>query len=269
MSDIYPDYKIQQLLDLNEYGFYAFMPDSDVVKNDLGYFIKNKSIETYSYVSPTDLGAKNFDDFLSFTYSYFSDGKEYFIVKHALDEYFKENSKTLRQKQLIPYHLDIGMMHWQKDAKDMLNPLSHVEYELLPSKKVKKWVDVFFDAFVYPRSLRRYIIRMATAQSENGIEFFVGYVSNKDVSCFCSFNDGIYRGIYGVGTRLRYRRRGYASILMSNYILETLKSDPKAKFCLQVQKRSGAETLYSKLGFIEAVVQKRFDWDPSVFKSSS
>ena len=109
---------------------------------------------------------------------------------------------------------------------------------------------------------------MATAQSENGIEFYVGYVSSKDVSCFCSYNDGTYRGIYGVGTRYRYRRRGYASILMSNYISDILKLEPDAKFCLQVQKRSGAEALYTKIGFKEVVVQKRFDWDPAIFKSS-
>ena len=106
---------------------------------------------------------------------------------------------------------------------------------------------------------------MATNQSENGIEFYVGYVSGKDVSCFCSYYDGTFRGLYGVGTRYKYRRRGYAATLMSNYILDTLKDDKSAKFCLQVQKKSGAEKLYSKLGFKEALIQKRFDWDPSIF----
>ncbi len=264
MTQDNPDYELQKLLDLNEYEFYKFMPDSEVVINDLGYFIKNKTIETYSYVTPTKHGEEKFEEFLDFTFSFFSDGKEYFIIKHALDEYYKKNSKILREKQLIGYHVDIGLMHWKSEAKDKLNPSPHVEYELLSTKTVKKWVDVFFDAFNYPKKLRRYITRMATAQSDNGIEFYVGYVSGRDTTCFCSLNDGTYRGIYGVGTRYRYRRRGYGSILMSNYILDTVKKDSKAKFCLQVQKNSGAEQLYAKLGFEEAVIQKRFDWDPSV-----
>ena len=41
----------RMFLDLNEYEFYYFMPNSESVKNKLGYFIKNKSIETYSYVN--------------------------------------------------------------------------------------------------------------------------------------------------------------------------------------------------------------------------
>ena len=264
MSQNNPEHELQKFLDLNEYGFYKFMPDSEVVKNDLGYFIKNKTIETYSYVTPTTLGEEKFDDFLDFTYSYFSDGKEYFIIKHALNELYKRNSKILRQKQLIGYHVDIGLMHFKNENKDKLNPSPHVEYELLSTKTVKKWVTVFFDAFNYPRNLRKYITRMATAQSENGIEFYVGYVSGRDTSCFCSFNDGTYRGIYGVGTRYRDRRRGYASTLMANYILDTFKEDSAARFCLQVQKNSVAEKLYSKIGFEEVFIQKRFDWDPFI-----
>ncbi len=266
MSQNIPDNELLKLLDLNEYGFYKFMPDSEVVKNDLGYFIKNRTIETYSYVTPTLLGEEKFEEFLDFTYSFFSDGKEYFIIKHALDEYYKRNSKILRQKQLIGHYIDIGLMHWTTENKDNLNPSEHVEYELLTTKTVKKWVDVFFDAFNYPRNLRKYITRMATAQSENGIEFYVGYVAGKDTTCYCSFNDGTYRGLYGVGTRYKHRRRGYALTLMSNYILDTLEEDSNAKFCLQVQKKSGAEQLYAKIGFEEAVIQKRFDWNPSLLK---
>ena len=264
MSQNNHDFELQELLDSNEYGFYKFMPDSEAVENDLGYFIKNNTIETYSYVTPKPLGEEKFEDFLDFTYSFFSDGKEYFIIKHALDEYYKRNSKILRQKHLIGHHIDTGVMHWKKEDREKLNPSPHVEYELLSTKTVKKWVDVFFDGFNYPQNLRKYITRMAKAQSDNGIEFYVGYVSGSDATCFCSFNDGTYRGLYGVGTRYRYRRRGYASTLMSNYILDTIKEDSNAKFCLQVQKNSGAEKLYSKIGFEEALVQKRFDWDPSI-----
>ncbi|MCG3227748.1 MAG: hypothetical protein H7645_12580, partial [Candidatus Heimdallarchaeota archaeon] len=76
------------LIDLNEYGFYFYMPDSIAVKNELGYFLKNHKIETYSYVAPTLLGEKNFDKFLSYAFSFFSDGKDYFIIKHPNDGYF-------------------------------------------------------------------------------------------------------------------------------------------------------------------------------------
>ena len=51
---------------------------------------------------------------------------------------------------------------------------------------------------------------------------------------------------------------------MANYILDTFEEDSEAKFCLQVQKNSGAEKLYSKIGFEEVIIQKRFDWDPSI-----
>ena len=71
----------RELFDLNEYGFYYYMPNSKVVLNELGYFIKNKTIETYSYVVPTRYGDEHFQELLDFTHSYFSDGKEYYIIK--------------------------------------------------------------------------------------------------------------------------------------------------------------------------------------------
>ena len=104
---------------------------------------------------------------------------------------------------------------------------------------------------------------MVEKQFQHGIEFFVGTVSHKDVSCFCSYRDDNYIGIYGVGTKQRYRRKGYARTMMSNYIDDTKQRYPHHRFCLQAQKNSGAELLYKNIGFDATYVQKRFDWDPS------
>ena len=104
---------------------------------------------------------------------------------------------------------------------------------------------------------------MVEKQHESGIEFFVGTVSGKDVSCFCAFEDENYLGIYGVGTKQKHRRKGYAKTLMSNYIEEKIHNNPQLKFCLQAQKNSGAEVLYKGIGFDSPYTQKRFDWDPS------
>lgn len=253
----------RELLDLNEYGFYYYMPDSEVVLNELGYFIKNKSIETYSYVVPTRYGDKHFQDFLDFTHSYFLDGKEYYIIKVYDNDTYQENSKILRNKNLIQYHLDTVVMSWSGDNKDKITTDPSLEIDLLPLKKVNRWISVFFDSFVYPPHLKKYITSMVKKQHENGIEFYVGKVSNKDVSCFCSFEDKKYIGIYGVGTKQKYRRSGYAKTMMSNYLTEKIQLDSHLRFCLQAQKNSGAELLYKGLGFKSPYLQKRFDWDPS------
>ena len=253
----------RELMDLNEYSFYFYMPDSQVVKNELGFFIKNKSIETYSYVVPTEYGDKNFQDFIDFTHSHFTNGKEYYIVKLYNNDYFQKNSKILRNMKLIQYHLDTAIMSWDGTKKDQLTPQSLLDIDLLPSKKVNRWITVFFDSFSYPPHLKKYITSMVKKQHESGIEFFVGTVSGKDVSCFCSYEDENYLGIYGVGTKQKYRRRGYAKIMMSNYIEEKNLINPQLKFCLQSQKNSGAEILYKGIGFESPYIQKRFDWDPS------
>lgn len=250
-------------LDLNEYEFYYFMPNSESVKNELGYFIKNKSIETYSYVVPTLYGEKNFSEFLNFSFSFFSDGKEYFIIKHYVNEFFQTNSKILRLKKFIAFYQDISLMTWKSRENSSLNPNNLLELELLSSKKLSKWVDVFFDSFSYPKHLRKYISQMVETQIENQVEFYIGYVDGKDVGCFCTYKNLPFHGFYGVGTRHRYRRKGYAKIMMSNYMQSVIEDNPSANFCLQVQRGSGAEKLYQNLGFKNEFYQKRFDWDPA------
>ena len=263
MSNPNKNQEERALIDLNEYGFYYFMPDSISIKNELGYFLKNHKIETYSYVTPTLYGEKNFDKFLDYTFSFFSDGKEYFIIKHPLDEYFRENSKKLREKKLIAYYLDISVMSWSNEKASSLRTSKDIELELLSINHLNKWVDVFFDAFDYPKELRKYILSMTTKQAENGIEFYVGRAFGKDVSCFCVFRQQPYHGFYGVGTRHKYRRKGCASITMSQYMESIIQTNPDAKFCLQVQAGSNAQKLYEKIGFKKSFTQKRFDWDPS------
>jgi hypothetical protein len=257
------------LIDLNEYGFYYYMPESIAVKNELGYFLKNHRIETYSYVTPTLFGGKNFDRFLSQTFSFFSDGKEYFIIKLPFDEYFRVNSKILRERRLIAHHMDISVMSWGKEGLPYLRTSEEVELVLLSMKNLGRWVDVFFDAFDYPKDLKKYITSMVNKQAGNGIEFYVGNISGKDVSCFCVLGQQPYHGFYGVGTRHKFRRKGYASITLSNYIENKMKSDSSSKFCLQVQSKTNAEKLYEKIGFEKSFSQKRFDWDPSTLRPIS
>ncbi len=253
----------RMFLDLNEYEFYYFMPNSESVNNDLGYFIKNKSIETYSYVTPTLYGEKNFFEFLNFSFAFFSDGKEYFIIKHYVDDFFQTNSKILRQKNFIVFYQDISLMIWKNSENSSLNPNNLLELELLSSKKLNKWVDVFFDSFSYPKHLQKYISQMVATQIENQVEFYIGYVDGKDVGCFCTYKNLPFYGFYGVGTRHRYRRKGYATMMMSNYMKSVIDHNPSANFCLQVQRGNGAEQLYKNLGFKNSFYQKRFDWDPS------
>jgi len=250
-------------LDLNEYEFYYFMPNSESMKNKLGYFIKNKSIETYSYITPTIYGEENFSEFLAFSFDFFSDGKEYFIIKHYIDDFFQTNSKILRQKNFIVFYQDVALMVWKNDMSSSLIPNDSLELELLSSKKLNKWVDVFFDSFSYPKHLQKYISQMVATQIENQVEFYIGYVNGKDVGCFCTYKNLPYYGFYGVGTRHRHRRKGYAKNMMSNYMESVLKNNPSASFCLQVQRGSEAEQLYQNLGFKNSFYQKRFDWDPS------
>jgi hypothetical protein len=239
------------------------MPNSVAVKNELGYFLKNHKIETYSYVTPTILGEENFDKFITYAYSFFSGGKEYFIVKHPLDDFFQTNSKKMREKGLIAYYLDIANMIWKQENSPQLKLDGDIELELLSYKKLNRWIDVFFDAFNYPSDLRKYITSMVRNQAEKGIEFYIGIVSGKDVSCFCSFKNYNLFGLYGVGTKHKFRRKGYASITLSKYIESKIKIDSSSGFCLQVQAGSSAELLYEKIGFERSFIQKRFDWDPS------
>ena len=257
------DSQERTLIDLNEYGFYFYMPESIAEKNELGYFLKNHKIETYSYVTPTILGEKNFDKFLAYTYSFFSDGREYFIVKHPLDEYYRINSKKMREKGLIAFYQDIAVMAWKKNNISQLKLTDDIELEILSHKKLDRWIDVFFDAFNYPNDLRKYISSMVKNQEENGIEFYVGIASGKDVSCFCTYEEQSFHGLYGVGTKHKYRRKGYASITLSKYIESKIENDSSSEFCLQVQAGSSAEKLYEKIGFVNSFIQKRFDWDPS------
>ena len=254
------------LIDLNEYGFYFYMPDSVAVKSELGYFLKNHKIETYSYVTPTSLGEKEFNKFLSYTFSFFNDGKEYFIIKLPYNIHYRENSKKLREKGLIAFYSDISVMSWGIDSLPYLKTDDELEILSLPLKKLQRWVDVFFDAFDYPKNLRKYISSMVTKQAENGIEFYVGSLSGKDVSCFCVYEQDPYHGFYGVGTKHKFRRKGYASSTMSNYMKSKIESNPSARFCLQVQAGSNAERLYEKIGFKRSFIQKRFDWDPSALR---
>ena len=141
--------KLRELLDLNEFMFYYFMPNSEVENNDLGYFIKNKSIETYSYISPTPKGDVDFEDFLKFAFSYFKDGEEYFVVKVFHNDTFRRNSKILREQNFIQYPVDTSLMSWSSENKDKLVYDEEIELHLLTSKTSKRWVDVFFDSFSY------------------------------------------------------------------------------------------------------------------------
>ncbi|MHA1668287.1 MAG: GNAT family N-acetyltransferase [Candidatus Heimdallarchaeaceae archaeon] len=258
------------LLDSNEYDFYYFMPNSIAKKNDLGFFIKNKTIETYSYVTPTSLGEDNFSEFLSYTFSFFSDGDDYFTLKLSYDDpFFARNSKILRNKQLIPYYQDISVMILENFSLSSFSSFSDLELIKLNSSNLDRWVDVFFDAFSYPKKLKKYISKMVKLQEENGVEFYVAHKFAKDVSCFCSFDSHSLIGLYGVGTRKQYRRRGYASVMLSKFFVQELEKNPQTRFGLQVQKNSGAETLYKKLGFRIVHTQKRFDWNPSILETST
>ena len=263
MPSITEEQKLREILELNEFRFYHYMPNSDVVKNDFGYFVKNKAIETYSYVSPTHFGEVNFEDFLDFTFSYFNDGKEYFVVKVFYNDTFRKNSKLLRQRNFITYPIDTSLMSWSSEKSEKLEPDTNLELDLLTLKNVKRWVDAFFDSFSYPSHLRKYITSMVNEQIKNGIEFFVGKAFGKDVSCFCSFRYENFIGLYGVGTKTRFRRQGYARKMTSNYISDIIADSPDTQFCLQAQNNSGAEQLYLDLGFEIPFTQKRFDWDPS------
>ena len=255
--------KLRELLELNEFQFYYYMPNSEVIKNDLGYFIKNKSIETYSYISPTYLGDENYEDFLNFAFSYFDNGKEYFVVKVFNNDTYRRNSKILRQKNFIHYPIDTSIMSWSGESKTKLIPDDDIELVLLDSGNSKRWVEAFFDSFSYPSHLRKYIVDMVDEQLNHGIDFYVTTKFGKDISCFCTFEYGGYIGFYGVGTKKRFRRQGYATKSMSKYMLEQLEKSPNTQFCLQAQNGSGAEQLYLNLGFKIPFVQKRFDWDPS------
>ena len=256
-----PSKSEQYLLDLNEYRFYYYMPDSDVVMNDFGFFLKNKIIETYSYVTPSPKGEKEFDKFLNYSFSFFDNKQTYFILKHAYNENYQANSKILRKKGFIPAHMDVSVMKWQS-RENMLRDNPAIKLIKLNHRHIDIWVDVFFDAFRYPKNLREYITSMVALQVDQGIEFYLGNVSNSIVSCFCAIDDGNYIGIYGVGTRRSFQRRGYASAMLSNYIKEKIDLEPNQAFCLQVQKDSGAEMVYKKIGFETVFVQKRFDWNP-------
>ena len=263
MSDISEEQQLREFLELNEYRFYYYMPDSEVLQNEIGYFIKNKAIETYSYVSPTHRGDVDFEDFLTFAYSFFNGGKEYFIVKVFYNETFRKNSKILRQRNFISYPVDTSLMTWSSEKKDKLVLDRNLELELLTQDEVGRWIDVFFDSFSYPYYLKKYITSMVNEQYKHGINFYVGKISKKDVSCFCTIQYQNFIGFYGVGTKTRFRRQGYATKMMSNYINDILSKSPNIRFCLQAQNNSGAEQLYLNLGFEIPFRQKRFDWDPS------
>lgn len=251
----------QYLLDLNEYRFYYYMPNSEVTMNELGFFLKNKTIETYSYVAPTPKGEKEFDKFLEFAFAFFDNKKSYFILKHAKGEEFEKNAKKLEELGFIKASLDVSVMKWHKNTQSLKdNPA--LQLKKLKRREIKLWVEVFFDAFNYPKSLKNYITSMVELQWKNNIEFYVGIVSDNVVSCFCAIDDGNYIGIYGVGTKYRYQRRGYASAMLSNYIKEKISKNPDQAFCLQVHKDSGAEKLYKKIGFKRVFIQKRYDWNP-------
>ena len=268
MSDNSEKNRLRELLDLNEFKFYYYMPDSEVAKTDLGYFIKNKSIETYSYVTPTHLGDTNFEDFLSYAFSYFNNGQEYFVVKVFYNNTYRKNSKILREKNFLHYPIDTSLMYWTNENRSKLLPDEEVELVLLTEKNANRWVDVFFDSFSYPNHLRKYLTAMVDEQISHGIDFYVGRKFNKDISCFCAFEYENFIGFYGVGTKKRFRRQAYATKIMSNYILSVLDKSPNAQFCLQAQSSSGAEQLYLNLGFTIPFIQKRFDWDPSTINLS-
>ncbi|MHA1400233.1 MAG: GNAT family N-acetyltransferase [Candidatus Heimdallarchaeaceae archaeon] len=254
------------IFDYNEYKFYVLMPDSEVKENELGYYLKNHSIETYSYITPKEQGLRNFESFISFAFSFFSDGSEYFVIKIPQDQYYPRNSKILREKQFIKAFNDVNVMAWDKKNLSSLTPNPAIFLQKLNTKNGKRWVDVFFDAFNYPRNLRKYITRMVLNQMENGVEFYVGEVSGKDVAGFCAYKTSNIIGIYGVGTKSRFQRRGYAKAMLSNFILEKLEEKDDLMFCLQTNHNSGAERLYRNLGFDSVYIQKRFDWNPDIRK---
>lgn len=263
MSNSSDNTKLREQLELNEFMFYYYMPNSEVEHNNIGHFIKNKSIETYSYISPTPQGDEDFEDFLKFAFSYFKNGEEYFVVKVFHNDTFRRNSKILRDQNFIQYPIDTSLMYWTIEGKEKLVPDEEIELQLLTEKTARKWVDVFFDAFSYPVHLKRYISEMVDEQIRNGVDFYVGRKYGKDVSCFCAFDYQEFVGFYGVGTRKRFRRQGFASKVMSNYMLEVTEKNPSSQFCLQAQTNSAAEQLYLNLGFKIPFIQKRFDWDPS------
>ncbi len=261
MSNTLDETQEKEMFDNNEYLFYTFMPDSNVKKNNLGYFLLNNSIETYSYITPTPYGEEEFEQFISYAFSFFEDRNKYFILKHPYNRNYQRNSKILRDLKFIPSFVDISVMKWQPN-NNLNKPNPALEIEHISKKKIDKWVSIFFDSFQYPKNLLKYITRMVSMQIDNGVDFYVGYVSDKDVSCFCTLNYDKITGIYGVGTRNMFRRRGYATAMLSNYLNDQLTTKPNMTYCLQVHKNSGAEELYKKMGFETSYIQKRFDWNP-------
>ncbi len=265
-NDKYYSVTERDKFDHNEFLFYYFMPDSEIKENELGYFLKNDAIETYSYVTPKNYGVINFEEFLSYSFSYFGNGTIYFVLKIPYDNYYLNNSNILRKKRFLISYSDVNVMAWNKGSIGKLKTNEALRVDKLNYDDLYRWVDVFFDSFRYPKNLREYISRMVEKQYLNGISFFVGKVSNKDVSCFCSNITEDLIGIYGVGTKTKFQRRGYAQAMLSNYIDDIIKKDENKSFCLQTNKNSGAEKLYKKIGFTSVYIQKRFEWNPDIIK---
>jgi len=254
---------IRKKYDFNEYSFYTFMPNSEVFHNKYGYFLKNNTIDTYSYITPTQLGSSEFDLFLEQCFSFFDNGKKYFTVKIPQDSNYNYNSKVLREKGFLRSLTDVDVMSLTKFDKTNYFRNSALRIDELTEKNYNRWVNVFFDAFQYPRSLKKYISDMVLLQMKNNISFYVGVVSGKDTSCFCSIKTDELVGIYGVGTKKRFQRRGYAKTMLSNFISEKLIENKDLEFCLQTVLNSKAEQLYYSLGFEQIYIQRRFEWNPT------
>ncbi|UJG43248.1 MAG: GNAT family N-acetyltransferase [Candidatus Heimdallarchaeum endolithica] len=250
--------------DLNEFLFYTYMPDSNVLRNDHGYFLKNNTIDTYSYVTPTQIGSSEFNLFLEQCFSFFDEGKKYFIVKIPHDSNYNYNSKVLRTKRFLRSLTDVNVMFLSNFDKIRYFRNRALQINELTEKDYVRWLNVFFDAFQYPRNLKKYISEMVLLQMKNNIHFYVGNVSGKDVSCFCSMKTEQLIGVYGVGTKRRFQRRGYAKAMLSNFISEKMFKDKKTEFCLQTVLNSKAEHLYRSIGFEQVYIQRRFEWNPTL-----
>ncbi len=253
-----------ELFDRNEFEFYRRMADSEVRDNKYGFFYKNKRIETYSYVTPKDEGVKDFQEFLSFTFSFFGGGEEYIIIKHPLGKYYMKNSKILRSRGFIPFDMGVLVQYWTPTptSKQKLKPDPSIIIKELTRDSLDIWIEVFYQSFLYPKHLRETLRRMISHQIERDVKFFVGCKNNKSVCCFSSFQIDNIIGLYGVGTAEKYQRQGYATSVMSNFMSDLLERDSSIIFCLQTYKGRPAEKLYTGLGFETAYTQKRFDWDP-------
>lgn len=168
-----------------------------------------------------------------------------FTEPEDFSEHLIRRGFKLIQQQLIMAY---------KGGKNMrLNP--EVEVKRAKKSEVATWINIVRKGFNYPEDFAFKTTSIIIEKEE--FMPYLAHISNKPVGCGMLYSENGVSGIYAMVTLPEYRRKGVASAVLHEMVLEYERSGDNL-LTLGTEMGSPAERLYKKVGFQTEYIQSLF-----------